>query len=190
MPNNPHYVRLPEGPATALVDTRSGWGITGFDVKKFPDREEAPEAYRFVRQMVRKGRLEGASKSEWDEVHAVDLEQEEIPKIQMVTDTNTPEYLVQRGLKEKSKALKRRRAERAAAADQPDLEAEEEEDQDETRADNTDAIGRAGDAQRPSAREKRDAKRRSEATERKTKSKAKGSKKRRDEEETSSGTGS
>lgn len=61
------YVRLRDGLHTGvLVDVESGWGISGMDVKPFP--EDDPVAASFVSGRVAAGVLEGASKAEYDEV--------------------------------------------------------------------------------------------------------------------------
>lgn len=62
------FVRLPERLTTGNVtDLDSGWHIGGFDVKPVPDKEENPEAHRFVMDKLRGGHLEEASADE----HAV-----------------------------------------------------------------------------------------------------------------------
>lgn len=67
MANNPSYVRLSDRMVHGLVvDMESGWSISGFDVKEFPeDREQA----RFVKQRLNSGVLERASEAEYDEAH-------------------------------------------------------------------------------------------------------------------------
>jgi hypothetical protein len=51
-----------------MADLESGWFIGGNDVKSFPDPENHPGAANFVRDKVRAGHLEPASKAEYDEV--------------------------------------------------------------------------------------------------------------------------
>jgi hypothetical protein len=67
----PQYVRLPErllsGNVTDVVGG-SGWGLSGFDVKEVPDREDEPEAYAFVKEALRAGLLEAASTAEYNMV--------------------------------------------------------------------------------------------------------------------------
>lgn len=70
MANDPKYVRL----ADHLVrggryDINSGWGISGYDVVEMPDKEDRPNAYAFVKGELNAGRLEGASKAEFEEAH-------------------------------------------------------------------------------------------------------------------------
>lgn len=71
MATNPQYVRLPErllsGNVTDVVGG-SGWGISGFDVKEFPDENDDPVAYAFVKDAVRAGLLEEASTAEFKSV--------------------------------------------------------------------------------------------------------------------------
>lgn len=74
MPNNtdPEFVRLAERLTTGmLADLYSGWSISGYDVKRFP---EGDAAARFVRENLNAGKLEEASQAEWDEVHEGTLE--------------------------------------------------------------------------------------------------------------------
>jgi len=59
-------VRLRTG-LSGRYDLRSGWGISGYDVKEMPDKTTRPKAYAFVRGELNAGRLEGASKAEYDE---------------------------------------------------------------------------------------------------------------------------
>lgn len=71
MANDPTYVRLPDRLTTGCIaDLESGWFIGGNDVKKFPDAEASPQAAAFVRDKVRQGHLEPASKAEHEEVQA------------------------------------------------------------------------------------------------------------------------
>lgn len=50
-------------------DLNSGWGISGLDVKEMPDPDDEPNAYKYVRGELAAGRLEGASRAEYDEAH-------------------------------------------------------------------------------------------------------------------------
>lgn len=69
--SNPKYVRLSErGSRGICADVKgSGWSISGKDVLPFP-KEQAAKS--FVKQMLNSGRLEPASKAEWEEVHGED----------------------------------------------------------------------------------------------------------------------
>jgi len=66
MASDPKYVRLRTG-LNGRYDLNSGWGISGLDVKEMPDKEVRPRAYAFVKGELNAGRLEGASKAEFDE---------------------------------------------------------------------------------------------------------------------------
>lgn len=75
MANDPQFVRLNDNLADhgSLADvTGSGWSIGGMDVQEFPEEEEAAV---YVRQKLRLGVLEPASRAEFDEAHP---EEEEI----------------------------------------------------------------------------------------------------------------
>jgi len=74
--NDPGYVRLANrltGGMIADVDGGSGWSIAGLDVRKFP--KDNSQAARFVRQNLVAGKLENASKAEWDEAHDQSVEE-------------------------------------------------------------------------------------------------------------------
>lgn len=67
MANDPKYVRLSNRLSYGMqadVDG-SGWSISGLDVKEFPSSDGAA---RYVRKMLRDGKLEPASRAEFDEV--------------------------------------------------------------------------------------------------------------------------
>lgn len=68
---DPQYVRLATRLSrSVLADVGgSGWSLSGLDVKEFPSR---PDAKRFCRKALRDGKLEAASKAEYDEVRALD----------------------------------------------------------------------------------------------------------------------
>lgn len=73
MPNDPSYVRLANRLTRGMVaDVETGWSIAGLDVRRFP---EGKQAARFVRLQLREGKLEPASKAEWEEVHDDPVEQ-------------------------------------------------------------------------------------------------------------------
>lgn len=68
MSNDPKYVRLSDRLSSgSFVDTYSHWGITGLDVVEFP-ADGTPAAQEFVRDGLRRGLLEAASKAEFEEV--------------------------------------------------------------------------------------------------------------------------
>jgi hypothetical protein len=65
--SDPKYVRLSNRLSFGMqadVDG-SGWSISGLDVKEFPATDGAA---RYVRKMLRDGKLEPASRAEFDEV--------------------------------------------------------------------------------------------------------------------------
>lgn len=66
--NDPSYVRLASRLSRGLIADvhRSGWSIAGLDVRKFP---EDPQAAKFVRKALNDGKLEPASKGEWEDAH-------------------------------------------------------------------------------------------------------------------------
>lgn len=74
MANDPKYVRLNDRLSrSVLVDVETHWGISGMDVQEFPGKE-LPRAQAFVRDALRRGLLEGASKAEYDEIQDVHQE--------------------------------------------------------------------------------------------------------------------
>jgi hypothetical protein len=67
---DPKYVRLNDALSRGMrADLNSGFSIAGLDVQPMPDQDEEPRRYDYVRSELRAGRLEGASKAEYDEVH-------------------------------------------------------------------------------------------------------------------------
>lgn len=67
---DPKYVRLADHLTRGLrADINSGWSIAGFDVRPMPDKEEEPNSYAYVKGELNAGRLEGASKAEYEEAH-------------------------------------------------------------------------------------------------------------------------
>lgn len=64
------YVRLADHLARGMrADLTSGFSISGFNVVEMPDKDEQPRAYEFVKAEIAAGRMEEASKAEFDEVH-------------------------------------------------------------------------------------------------------------------------
>lgn len=110
---DPKYVRLVTHLARGgRYDLNSGWGISGLDVKEMPDADTQPNAYRYVRGELAQGRLEGASRAEYDEAH---------PDLLAELDAGAPhqEAKVQRA------ALKVHRKVTAARRDQGELDSYE-----------------------------------------------------------------
>lgn len=65
--SNPSYVRLANPNAVSLrVDTVSGWSISGWDIKEFPDGQLSGS---FVRRDLNRGVLEPATSEEFDLAH-------------------------------------------------------------------------------------------------------------------------
>lgn len=73
--NDPSYVRLATRLQNGIVcDVESsGWSIAGLDVKPFPEDKQAA---RYVRAQLNAGKLEHASKAEWEDAHDDSVEQE------------------------------------------------------------------------------------------------------------------
>lgn len=67
--NDPSFVRLAARlQRGGMADVQgSGWSISGLNVKEFPS--DNPAAKRFVRKALNDGKLEPASKAEWEEVN-------------------------------------------------------------------------------------------------------------------------
>lgn len=66
----PKYIRLADHLTRGMrADINSGFSIAGYDVKEAPDQEDYPEQAAFVKRELSAGRLEQASKAEYDEVH-------------------------------------------------------------------------------------------------------------------------
>lgn len=69
MAKDPSYVRLTDRLIRGCqVDLRSGWSIAGLDVREFPD-SDYPDAQQFVRGLLQRGVLEGASAAEFEEAN-------------------------------------------------------------------------------------------------------------------------
>lgn len=81
--NAPEFVRLADHMVHGLVvDMESGWSISGYDVKEFPeDREQG----RFVKKAINAGKLEPATQAEYDEAH---------PEVEEDDDTRQAENFV------------------------------------------------------------------------------------------------
>lgn len=81
----PSYVRLNDRLARgclADVGGNSGWSISGADVQEYP---EDPLAQRFVRNQIRQGNLEEASRAEYEAIHEDD-DAEDTPRVIMSVD--------------------------------------------------------------------------------------------------------
>ncbi len=87
----PAYVRLPaEGEVLPVgiladIDGGTGWSISGLDVKETPDDDDP--AQKFVRTALNAGRLEEATKDEFDAVQAA---HKELAKLAPDSDSPKP----------------------------------------------------------------------------------------------------
>lgn len=72
MAKDPQYVKLADRLVRSLaVDPISGWGVSGLDIKEFPD-ESRPAAQSWARTALQRGVLEHATAEEYDVVHGSD----------------------------------------------------------------------------------------------------------------------
>ena len=70
MPTNPKFVRLVDRLTSGMyADLDSGWSISGYDVKSFPEDDNQG---RVVRAAIHAGILEAASQAEHDEIREAD----------------------------------------------------------------------------------------------------------------------
>jgi hypothetical protein len=126
--SNPSFVRLaPRASRGVLADIGgSGWSISGRDVLPYPDKAEEPEAARFVRQNIRRGILEEASRGEYEEVHP-EVDEEEVPRVIMMKEPPHQEHLVREKHLAKGKAITKTRdtQTRRLEGDLPDEEDDE-----------------------------------------------------------------
>lgn len=101
------YVRLANRLSDRIVaDLDSGWSIAGLDVRKAPDKETDPRAAKFVKKALADGRLEPASKAEWDEVHDNEgVEREALDQRPRAGVVNSQEAHIQREAEKKRKAI-------------------------------------------------------------------------------------
>lgn len=140
MPNeDPQYVRLATRLSKGMVcDVMgSGWSISGLDVRKFP---EGNVAQRYVRAQLNAGKLEPASKAEYEEAHDTSLEEEVLRQ--------NPDY------REKASAVQESRVQlvaqeaqaKLAAGRDADYDAEEEERREAQEQDRKDRLQEQEDA--------------------------------------------
>lgn len=139
----PTYVRLAKRLERGIVaDLDSGWSIAGLDVRKTPDKSENGSAFKFVKKALADGRLEGASKAEWEEVHDTeDIEREALEGRPRPGIVNSQEAHIQREAERKRKKLsegrdkkkgKKGKKSRAEVEEDDDLEETGTDDDDET----------------------------------------------------------
>lgn len=68
--SDPKYVRLADHLTRGMrADLNSGFSIAGYDVVEMPNKDDEPEKYKFVKGELNVGRMEAASKAEYEEVH-------------------------------------------------------------------------------------------------------------------------
>lgn len=127
MAENPNYVRLAPRLVRGMVaDVESGWSIAGLDVRKFPDKKTTPGAARFVKKALADGRLEPASKAEWDEVHDTeDVERESLEGRPRATTKNLQEAHVQRAAREGARRIVQSRSDNDPDDDSDDDEGDD-----------------------------------------------------------------
>lgn len=150
MARTPSYIRLADHIAVhgSRHDLRSGFGISGFDVVKWP---EGAQAQKFAKSMLNKGIFEEASKAEYDEVVASNPELGEgTQKVVLVPARQAiPEHRLRERIETAGQKVAKRvqsRLEEAEEADEDGLLGED--------PNNVDDDELAGDAQRPTKREK------------------------------------
>lgn len=176
MARTPAYVRLADRLCLGMqVDIESGWGISGFDVRHFPDEEENPVAHAWAKRQLQLGNLEEAGKAEWDEVHEADVAGTDgVDRVILVdADKGIPENKLREQIRTTGQKLEKRRSLRATEALDAELDAELD-DEDEDGYVDVARGSRAGDAQGATALERRRAQRL--AGEAKSTSKKKGKK--------------
>lgn len=130
MPSTPSYVRLAERLAdVTLVDIRSGWGISGQDVRHFP--KDDPVAAEWCQDQIRRGNIEEAGKAEWDDVHEGDLayedDEENVLVIREAAVKTESQYQLQAA--KKRRELQEKREKRRSKDD--DLDGDESGDEDD-----------------------------------------------------------
>lgn len=142
------YVRLAKRLEKGIVaDLDSGWSIAGLDVRQVPAKEDNPLAAKFVKKALADGRLEAASKAEWDEVHDTEaVEREAVEGRKRAGHVNSQEAHIQReaakqnrkisesregsGSKKSSKKKKNKRARAEEEPDDDDLDTTTDDDND------------------------------------------------------------
>ena len=148
---DPKYLRLADRIAVhgCRHDLNSGFGISGFDVVPFP---EDPAAIKFARTMIRKGIFEEAGKAEYEEVVESNPDADEVQRVVMLRpgQQTIPEHILRQNIEKAGAKVAKRAQARALAAEELDDDDDDDDD------------FRAGDAQRPTAKERRKAIRASE----------------------------
>lgn len=120
--SDPSYVTLSARNALGMcadIIGGSRWSISGYDVKPFP-AETNPRAQQFVREMVRRGVLEEASKAEYEEVQdaAKAVQDEHLANVDLMDKLSkggVQEGRIQEVVAERRAAVKAKRAERQPA---------------------------------------------------------------------------
>lgn len=103
MPVQLEYVRLNDVLQAihgCVVDLETGWGITGHDVRAWP---EDPDAQKYARRQYQQGTMVEATAEEWNAAHAADLAADETPVVRFV---NANEPIPENKLRQKLKAAR------------------------------------------------------------------------------------
>lgn len=119
MPTNPKFVRLVDRLTNGMyADLDSGWSISGYDVKEFPEDNNQG---RVVRSAIHSGILEAASQAEFDEIREADAELEANRQIESPVEkaSNWQENRIQAQAKATRQKLQEARA---ADADDEDYD--------------------------------------------------------------------
>lgn len=127
MASNPKYVRLANRLSRGMViDLNTGWGIAGLDIKEYP---EDPHAALFVKRQIDNGKLEPASRAEWEDVNDDSLINE-LAEQAREAGNGLQEAHVQRAARETRGELEAARSGRGRASEVEQEEEVEEEDDD------------------------------------------------------------
>lgn len=126
MPVQLEYVRLNDALQAihgCVVDLETGWGVSGHDVRSWP---QDPDAQKYARRQYQSGTMVEATQAEYDAVHAIDLANEgETPTVRFV---NANEPIPENKLRLKLDAARRQYAATMAEARAAGVEVEPEED--------------------------------------------------------------
>lgn len=110
------YVRLADHLTRGMrADLNSGFSISGYNVVEMPDKDDEPDQYKYVKGEISAGRLEIASKAEYDETHP-DLYDElgvevERPLAQVSAGPPVQETQIQRAARKGARAVRASREE-------------------------------------------------------------------------------
>jgi hypothetical protein len=140
---DPKFVRLADHMVHGLlVDMESGWKISGYDVKEFPENSEQA---RFVKRNIQQGKLEPAGKAEFDEIHPEDDSEENAEATKFAAAVQAASSKKNAGVQEHE--IQQKVAERQAAVRKARAQAKREERNENARS------SRGGRRVRPAAAE-------------------------------------